>query len=236
MRTSLIRSVFSGPLLFNPPLQNFTQKLEHASSDNVTFQQQYQLNTTHFRPGGPILFHQSEELPVVPVELHVFADYAEELGAIITTLEHRYFGKSFPDGMDVKSNITKATFAPLTLDNVLQDAVEYVNWIRKTVPGAENSPVIYSGGSYGGFLSVMARVRHPETFHGALAISPVVRGFGVSDTVEDNPYKFAATDWVANIYWDANAEASYKIKHALSSLAECAKVSPAYPDNEDLNH
>jgi hypothetical protein len=76
-----------GVPVFNPPLQNFTQRVQHGSSNNETFLQQYQLNTAFFRPGGPILFHQSEEGAISPINYHVFADYAEELGAAMTTLE-----------------------------------------------------------------------------------------------------------------------------------------------------
>ncbi|KAI0473665.1 serine carboxypeptidase S28-domain-containing protein [Xylariaceae sp. FL0804] len=231
-----------------PPILNFTQTLCHDDpNDRETFQQRYQLDTSRFQPGGPILFHQSEEAAISPIEGHVFWDYAGDVHGIATTLEHRYFGESFPAGLDASSEITKETYAPLTLENILQDSAEYVDWIRRTVLGAENSPVIYCGGSYGGFLATMARIRHPETcerpltldppqqVHGSIAASPVLRGFGRSTSLKDNPYLYAATDWLAQVYYDESLEASLKIKNALQELDVCAKASDCVTKIPDLN-
>jgi len=85
--------------IYDPPAQNFTQKIDHASNDNATFLQRYQIDTTHFKPGGPILFHQSEELNMTPIADHFFIDYAPKTGGIVATMEHRYFGESFPYGL-----------------------------------------------------------------------------------------------------------------------------------------
>jgi len=92
----------------SPPAQNLTQKVDHASNDNATFLQRYQLDTTHFKPGGPILFHQGEELSLEnsPIAEHVFSDYAPKLGGIAATLEHRYFGRSYPYGLNATSDIS----------------------------------------------------------------------------------------------------------------------------------
>ena len=133
---------------YDLPLKNFTQRLDHSGNNSVTFPQRYQLDTSHFKPGGPILFHQSEEGKLVPLDQNMFFDYAKELGAISCTLEHRFFGTSFPEGLSVTSNITTEQFRPLTLDNILLDSVNFVNWVRKTVPGAQDSKVIYTGGEH----------------------------------------------------------------------------------------
>ena len=69
----------------------------------------------------------------------------QKLGGIVATLEHRFFGSSYPEGTSWE-NTTTAQFGPLTLENVLEDSVAFVTWIKKTVPGAKNSKVIISGG------------------------------------------------------------------------------------------
>ncbi|KAJ9606031.1 hypothetical protein H2200_009880 [Cladophialophora chaetospira] len=212
------------PGAYTPPAANFTQKLNHGSNDGITFQQLYQLDTSNFKPGGPILFHQGEEGPMKPIASKVFSDYAPKLGGIVATLEHRFFGTSYPHGTSW-DNTTTAQYSPLTLDNVLQDSVAFVKWLKKTIPGAGSSKVIISGGSYGGFLATQARIRHPDKFYGALALSPPLTSFGASATIEDNPYKFAVQDWMANVFWDANAEAALKIKNALSGLWDCIQAS-----------
>ena len=142
-------TVSAQPRCEGPPCQNFTQKLNHDKpGDNATFLQRYQLDTSHFKPGGPILFHQNEEAAITsnPLPIHVFNDYAANLGAMVVGLEHRYFGTSYPEGLSVASNITAAQYAPLTLDNVLGDSVAFVGWLKSTVPGAQNSPVIFGSG------------------------------------------------------------------------------------------
>ncbi|KAI1324259.1 serine carboxypeptidase S28-domain-containing protein [Xylariaceae sp. FL0255] len=213
--------------------RNITMKLHHDKpNDNTTFQQLYQLTTEYFKPGGPILFHQSEATTMVPITTNVFFDYAPQVHGILAGLEHRYFGSSFPEG-ESWDNVTD--YSPLTLENVLQDGVEFVNWIRRTVPGAENSPVIYTAGSYGGFLAAQARIRHPETFHAALSTSPILTSFGSSTTAVDNSYKFTASDWLAQVYLDQSAEASFKIKNALAELERCIKVSNCQTAIPDLN-
>jgi hypothetical protein len=130
----------------SPEILNFTQKLDHSTEDSQeTFQQSYQLVTDYYEEGGPILFVQSAESPLVLLQYNVFLDWAEELGAIVATLEHRYFGSSYPENF----NFTEPgpdDYAQLTLDNAVKDGVEFVNWIKATVPFAQDSKVIYTGG------------------------------------------------------------------------------------------
>lgn len=133
------------PSLYIPSAKNFTQKLNHGFNDNITFPQLYQLDTSNFEPDGPILFHQSEEGPMKPIAAHVFSDYAPKLGGIVATLEHRFFGSSYPVGTSWE-NTTTAQYGPLTLENVLRDSIAFVTWIKTTVPGAKNSKTIISGG------------------------------------------------------------------------------------------
>ena len=75
----------------------------------------------------------------------ILADWAKELGGLTATLEHRYFGKSLPFGND---SWTQENIKHLTLDNVMDDAVEFVKWIKSNITGAENSPVIVSSGTF----------------------------------------------------------------------------------------
>lgn len=143
--TTTILAQGAPPGIYMPAARNFTQKLNHDSNDSITFQQLYQLDTSNFKPGGPILFHQGEEGAMKPIAAKIFSDYGPKLGGIVATLEHRFFGTSYPEGTSWE-NTSMAQYGPLTLENVLQDSVTFVNWIKKTVDGAENSKVIISGG------------------------------------------------------------------------------------------
>jgi hypothetical protein len=132
------------------PVQNFTQMLNHGGNDTRTFNQAYQVDTTWFRPGGAILFQQGDEHVQsigVTNQIHALSavEQAPILGAMIVQIEHRFFGTSFPEDFDEND---PASYEPLTLDNILQDAVSVVKHIKETVPGALDSKVIVSGGEY----------------------------------------------------------------------------------------
>lgn len=137
-------SVKAQVLVSRYPINNFTQSLDHNSNSTATFNQQYYLVTDYFKPGGPILFLQGPESPLNPIENHDFMDWAEELGAIVASLEHRFFGKSLPSSFDG----TTASYAPLTLENVMEDAVTFLDFIKKNVTGAADSKAIVEGGMF----------------------------------------------------------------------------------------
>lgn len=182
---------------FNQTL-NYDLSSPSSSAGNGTFQQQYQLNTTFFRPGGPILFYQGAEVGTIGcMENYAFWDWVDEMGAIAAGLEHRFFGLSFPAGFNT-STATPSDWAPLTINNTLMDSVNFIEWIKKTVPGADKSKAIVMGGnilcshvplndfaheyfslgSYGGTLSALLRLFHPETFYGAISSAPLLKSFG----------------------------------------------------------
>ena len=124
------------------PFYNLTQKLDHSNGEITTFKQLFQIITDYFQPGGPILFSQSAEQDIIPVKNSDFYDTAKELVALVVGLEHRFFGISVPRGYDG----SLASLAPLTLENVLQDAVVFIDFIKKNTTGAATSKAIVQGG------------------------------------------------------------------------------------------
>lgn len=58
------------------------------------------------------------------------------------TLEHRFFGASLPSNVE---NLVER-YKTLTLDNVMLDSVTFLEYIKDTVPGTNNSKVIVTGG------------------------------------------------------------------------------------------
>ena len=58
-------------------------------------------------------------------------------------LEHRYFGESLPFGND---SYTPDNLKHFMLDSVMQDAVYFMDFIKKNVTGAANSKAIVAGG------------------------------------------------------------------------------------------
>ncbi|OTA94607.1 hypothetical protein M434DRAFT_10557 [Hypoxylon sp. CO27-5] len=206
--------------------REFIQKVNHtADAGPETFKQRYQLITQYFEPGGPILFIQSAEAGMATINASDFVDYAPKLGALVAMLEHRFFGDffggSYPSGYD-PMNVSNDSLKSLTLDNVLQDGVNFVNWIKGTIHGAKNSRVVYGGSSYGGFLAVSARMRYPHVFYGAVASSPALNSFG---PLGSNRYKFDSAKWASDVYEDTSKKASAKINIAMTDFKKCISVS-----------
>lgn len=121
-------------------------------------------------------------------------EYARQLGGIAATIEHRYFGLSTPFGAN--NSYTRDALQHLTLDNVMDDAVEFIKQIRSNVSGAADSPAIVASGSYGGFLATAFRMNRPEYIFGSIAAAPPVDVFYDESDV---PGRFRWWDWVCQI-------------------------------------
>ncbi|KAE9368945.1 hypothetical protein N431DRAFT_513334 [Stipitochalara longipes BDJ] len=159
-----------------------------------------------FAPGGPILFFQNDESaqPISggtgSININLFVDIAQELDAMRIYLEHRQRDR---------------------------DAVIVMKHIKTTVPGAEESNIIVTGNSYGGFLGTTFRLRAPDVFYGSITSSPGLTGLG---PYPNNTLKFAYHDWLNNVWFDISDAAANKIKHAvrafknLSQKCDCSSV------------
>lgn len=75
----------------------------------------------------------------------------------------------------------------------MMDAVTFVNHVKSTVPGAKNSKVIVSGGSYGGFLATVLKTNHPDVFYGSIPYAPPLRSIGAN---YQNPQRYNWFIWV----------------------------------------
>ncbi|KAI0599210.1 serine carboxypeptidase S28-domain-containing protein [Biscogniauxia sp. FL1348] len=210
-------------------MQEFAQRLNHSinATSQATFSQKYQLDTRFFKPGGPIFFIQSAETGMQSINASDFVDYAPKLGGMVAVLEHRFFSSNSSGDASQSANLVKRndssssniTYPDLTFENVLQDGANFVDWIKSTVQGANESKVIYSGSSsYGGFLAVAARIRHPTTFWGAIASSPALNSFGPLDS---NRFRFDAAERNDVIYENISATAYDKIKSSMLDLEDC---------------
>ncbi|KAI1487822.1 serine carboxypeptidase S28-domain-containing protein [Biscogniauxia mediterranea] len=211
-------------------IQEFAQRLNHSinATSEATFNQKYQLDTRFFKPGGPIFFIQSSETGMQSINASDFVDYAPKLGGMVAVLEHRFFSSNSSGDTGNSADVVKRndsssssnrTYPDLTFQNVLQDGANFVDWIRSTVPGANESKAIYGGSSsYGGFLAVAARIRHPNTFWGAIASSPALNSFGPLDS---NRFRFDAAERNDVIYENISANAYDRIKSSMLALQHC---------------
>ncbi|KAK6044993.1 serine carboxypeptidase S28, partial [Cooperia oncophora] len=117
--------------------------LDHFSFGN---RDQFKLR---YEEGGPIFFYTGNEgkLEGFAENTGFMWDIAPEFHAAVVFAEHRFYGKTQPYGT------TTAEQAPLPF--------------CARIPGAENSPVIAFGGSYGGMLAAWIRIKYPHKVAGA---------------------------------------------------------------------
>jgi pimeloyl-ACP methyl ester carboxylesterase len=99
----------------------------------------------------------------------------------------------------------------------MADAATFVEYLQKTIKGAESSKAIVASGSYGGFLATVFRQNHPEAFFGAIASAPPIEGL-IDDS--SDPYRYNWNIWLNNVYQDRSVLGSSKIKTAFLVLKQ----------------
>ncbi|KAG2497771.1 hypothetical protein HYH03_004043 [Edaphochlamys debaryana] len=188
----------------------YDQRLDHFHPENThTFRQRFFVceKFWSFTPGGgrgPIFFYAGNE---ADVELYVNAtgliwENAAAFGANIVFAEHRYYGKSEPFG----PNSWASDPSVLTVEQALADYAALLTRIKGDA-GAQASPVIAFGGSYGGMLAAWMRVKYPHIITGAVAASAPVGAFP------------GVPGWDPTRFW---AVATYDATAAAGSAPECA--------------
>jgi len=156
-----------------PPYESywFTQKLNHFDvQDTRYFQEKYLVYDGDWNEnGGPIFFYAGNEGPFESFwnNTGFMFDIAPIFGALVIFAEHRYYGATLPFG---EESFTRDNLRYLTIENAVADYALFLTTIKEDY-GAENSPVVVFGGSYGGVLAALCRTHYPAVFDMALAAS-----------------------------------------------------------------
>ncbi|XP_064479463.1 lysosomal Pro-X carboxypeptidase-like [Ornithodoros turicata] len=158
----------------------FRTKVDHFSYVHQdTFEMRYLISDQHWNStrGGPIFFYTGNEGGIEFFAKHtgLMCDWAPEFGALLVFAEHRYYGKSLPYGN--LSYTSGRYLGYLTSDQTLADYADLVRFLKATLPGAAQSPVVSFGGSYGGMLAAWFRMKYPHLTVAALASSAPVLQF-----------------------------------------------------------
>jgi Serine carboxypeptidase S28 len=168
--------------------------VDHFSSNNYqTFKKYYWFNDTYYQPGGPVLVIDNGEFSAQPfagfwlqesVDHTAVMALARRFNGLAILFEHRYYGRSLPVSMDLKTNMPEEGilgYRFLTFELAMEDAVYFANNFKP--PGLEEhwkalcptkSPWIWIGESYTGIRAAILRVRNPETFFASWASSAPV--------------------------------------------------------------
>ncbi|RUS32631.1 serine carboxypeptidase S28-domain-containing protein [Jimgerdemannia flammicorona] len=110
----------------------FPQKVDHFdSNNNATFPQRYWVNSTNYRPGGPIIFFSVGEADASRYSGYLIRGetslLAQKLGGVVIVYEHRYYGESNP-----VSDLSSKNMVYLTVDQSLADMVNFMQTVEST--------------------------------------------------------------------------------------------------------
>ncbi|GIQ86302.1 peptidase S28, partial [Kipferlia bialata] len=162
-----------------------SQLVDHFDKTNTaTWSQKFYVNDTFYSPGGPVLFFLGGEGPESPKTLSgsfYINTFAEELGALMIAIEHRYYGESMP-----VDDLSNDNMVYLSSAQALADCASFRAWFPTAYSmysTTEDAAWIALGGSYSGNLAAWLRLRYPHLIAGALASSAPVEA-----TVDNHMY------------------------------------------------
>ncbi|XP_067875185.1 thymus-specific serine protease [Heterodontus francisci] len=153
--------------LFPQPLDHFNRK------NNGTFKQRYWVNTKLWEQRqGPVFLYIGGEgsLSSFSVLAGEHVDLAQRYGALLVSLEHRFYGASInPDGL------TNQNIQFLSSQQALADLAAFHEFINLEYNLTRTNRWICFGGSYPGSLSAWFRLKFPHLVFAAVASSAPVR-------------------------------------------------------------
>jgi hypothetical protein len=163
----------------------FEQLLDHSNPSLGTFAQRYWYGTQYWKgPGSPVIFVNPGEQAgdnfnvSYTTAQRLTGLMAQEMGAAVVIMEHRYWGGSSPF-----ESLTVENLQYLTLENSIKDNTYFANnFAAPFDPSgnstAKNAPWIYTGGSYPGALAGWIAAKDPGTFWAYYGTSGVVEAIG----------------------------------------------------------
>jgi hypothetical protein len=148
----------------------YDQLIDHDNPDLGTFQQFYYWSNQYWKgPGSPVILFTPGEANVTGYQSYMGLNrttgvLAQELGAAVVVLEHRYWGTSTPYLPLSTSNLKY-----LTLRNSIADLVKFaqdgkVPFDTNGTSTADKAPWLLVGGSYSGALAAWTESVSPGTF------------------------------------------------------------------------
>ncbi|KAF7121083.1 hypothetical protein RHSIM_Rhsim13G0102700 [Rhododendron simsii] len=170
----------------------YPQTLDHFNyqpGSYATFKQRYVINYKHWggaNESAPIFVYLGDEAPIDgQLELGFLIENAPHFKALQVYIEHRFYGESIPFGTMEDAMNSETTRGYFNSAQALADSAELIIYLKKKL-SAYNSPVIVSGGSYGGMLAAWFRLKYPHVALGALASSAPILYF--DDITPDDAY------------------------------------------------
>lgn len=164
------------------PLDHFHNDSRYEPHSDAMFNLRYYVDTTHYKPGGPVIVLASGETSAtnrIPYLDHgIAAILAKATNGVGIVLEHRYYGTSWP-----VPDSTLPNMRFLSTEQALADTDYFARHLQ--IPGFEhnitapNAPWIIYGGSYAGAFAAFTRKLYPDSYWGAISSS------GVTAAIDD---------------------------------------------------
>ena len=146
----------------------FDQYVDHKDKTRGTFKQRYFVDYSYWNGTGPVCLYISGENIAKGSPSGFIADYARSIGALMFTLEHRWYGESRLS----KDYKDMALMDTLTIDNALADLVYFMDHADANIIN-KNATWFAVGGSYAGGLSAWLKTVYPNRIAAAWSSSGV---------------------------------------------------------------
>jgi hypothetical protein len=162
--------------------------LDHFSSSfaapSQKWSQRYYVDSTFWKGEGyPVFLYIGGEGPQSAPSSRLFMwSLAEEHGALMLSLEHRFYGESQPT-----ADMSVTNLAFLTSEQALADANRFIEYVKgataddtQSTPAlvlpssASSSKVVAFGGSYPGNLATWIKLKYPASVVGSVGSSAPV--------------------------------------------------------------
>lgn len=186
----------------------YSQTLDHVSGFSAAdprWSQRYLINDDFWKTRklsdecpGPILMYTGNEADVTAFWSGngFMIDYLAPLwGGLIVFPEQRYYGESIPS----------RSMKYLTTQNVLEDYIELLDFIKKDYD-AELCPVVAFGGSYGATLTTFMRAAYPSHIIGGLASSAPTGYYDPENWASHGIDEFTFADIISDSYNNADPQ------------------------------
>ncbi|CAG8652825.1 25191_t:CDS:2 [Dentiscutata erythropus] len=148
----------------------YKQFIDHNDKSCGTFSQRFLINSTYYKPGGPIFLNTPGEgaIDLKIVEASGVSEIVASFNGLLITIEHRYYGESYPP---IK-NLNTPNMKYLTVNQALADFAEFIkNPPTDVIECPKDAKWIFVGGSYSGNLATWMRQKFPKLVFAAWASS-----------------------------------------------------------------
>ncbi|KAH9862748.1 hypothetical protein J1614_010841 [Plenodomus biglobosus] len=166
------------------PLDNFHTSKGHDASYEGTFNNRYWVAESGYKPGGPVFVYDVGEADAEPNalfriqnETSFFKQIVDEFGGIGVVWEHRFYGNSTPEPINV--NTPPEAFKYLTTEQSLADVERFAKQFSRPSINytltPDVTPWVFIGGSYPGMRAAFMRNMYPDTIYAGFASSAPVQ-------------------------------------------------------------